>query len=86
MINKLSGYIKQSATDALKTTSKEVTQKTGEETGDLIGNKFDNRILKVSGSLPQNNQKQQQMNMIKKYLKKNIYLQKKNWKLLMIYD
>ena len=72
MINKLSGYIKQSATDALKTTSKEVTQKTGEETGDLIGSKIDNRITKVSGSLPQNNQKQLQMNMIKKYLKKNI--------------
>ena len=31
--------VKQSTTDALKTTSKKVIQKTAEATGDLIGNK-----------------------------------------------
>ena len=39
---------KQSATDALKTSSKRVIQKTAEVTGDLIGNKISNRIRKVS--------------------------------------
>ena len=39
-------------------------------TGDLIGNKFDNRITKVS----KNSKRELQMRMIKKYLKKNIYL------------
>ena len=46
---------KQSATDALKTTSRNAVQKTAEATGDLIGNKIANRITKVSGSSPQNN-------------------------------
>ena len=39
-------------------------------TGDLIGNKFDNRITKVS----KNSKRELQMRMIKKYLKKNINL------------
>ena len=46
---------KQPATDPLKTTSKEVIQKTAEAPGDFIGNKFANRITKVSRSSPQNN-------------------------------
>ena len=41
---------KQSATDALKTTSKRVIQKTAETT--LIGNKLGNRVTKVSTSSP----------------------------------
>ena len=48
-------YAKQSATDALKTTSKQAIQKTIEGTGDLIGNKIANRITKVSKTSPQNN-------------------------------
>ena len=47
--------VSQSATAALKTTSKRVIQKTAEATGNLIGNKFDNRITKVSKNLHQNN-------------------------------
>ena len=43
---------KQSATDALKTTSKRVIQKTAETT--LIGNKLGNRVTKVSTSSPWN--------------------------------
>ena len=38
---------KQSATDALKTTSKRVIQKTTGGTGNLIGNKIADRITKV---------------------------------------
>ena len=49
-------------------------QKTAEATGDLIGNKIANRITKVSESSQQDNSGQLQMNMIKKYLKKEIYL------------
>ena len=41
-------HTKQSATDALKTTSKRAIQKTAEAAGDLIGNKIPNRITKVS--------------------------------------
>ena len=39
-------YTKQSATDTFKTSSKRVIQKTAEATGDLIGNKIANRIIK----------------------------------------
>ena len=46
---------KQSATDALKTASKRVVQKTAEGTGDLIGNKIAGRITKFSKTSPQNN-------------------------------
>ena len=38
--HKLIHHAKQSATDALKTTSKRVIQKTVEATGDSIGNKI----------------------------------------------
>ena len=41
---KLLDHAKQSATDALKTTSKRVIQKTAEETGNLIGNKIANKV------------------------------------------
>ena len=40
-------HAKQSAIDALKTSSKRVIQKTGEASGDLIDNKIANRISKV---------------------------------------
>ena len=39
---------KNSATDLLKTTSKEAIQKPAEATGDLIGNKIADRITKIS--------------------------------------
>ena len=74
---------KKSATDVLKTSSKRVIQKTAEATGDLIVNNIDNKIIKVSKNSQQISQRQLQMSMIKKYLKKNMYLQKKDKKLLM---
>ena len=81
---KLLDDAKQSATDALKTTSKREIQKIVEATGDLIGNKIVNRITKVLKIHRVIFQKQLQMNMIKKHLKKETYFQKKGRKLLMI--
>ena len=48
-------HAKQSAADALKTSSKRVIQKTAEATGDLIGNKSVDRIIEVSKNAQQNN-------------------------------
>ena len=50
-------HAKQSATDALKTDSKRVIQKTTEATGDFIGNRVADRIKKVSTTSPKNNSK-----------------------------
>ena len=75
---KFIGHAKQSATDAFESFLKRVIQKTGEETGGLIGNNIPNRIMKVSKSSPHNNS---ETSMITKYLRKDIYLQKKNRKL-----
>ena len=52
--HKLLDYPKQSATDALKNTSKWVIQKTAKETGDLTNNEFSDKITKVSRTSPQN--------------------------------
>ena len=48
-------HAKQSETDAIKTSSKRVIQKTAEATVGLIGNKSANRITKVSKNSQQNN-------------------------------
>ena len=50
---KILDHAKQSATDALKTTSKRIIQKSAEATGDLIGNKIADK-MKVSKTSPQN--------------------------------
>ena len=52
-VKKILDHVKQSATDALKTTSK--NQNTAEATGDLIGNKIADKITKVSRNSQQNN-------------------------------
>ena len=52
---KLLDHPKQSATDALKTSSKSVIQKTAEATGDLIGNKIADKNTKVSKNPEENN-------------------------------
>ena len=74
-----------SVTDAFITASKREIQKRAETTFDFIGN---NKIkkLKLQKFQKIHNKiirKQLQMCMTKKYLKKDIYLQKKNKKLLM---
>ena len=43
---KLLVHAKQSAIDALETTSKRTIQKTAEATDDLIGNKITNKVIK----------------------------------------
>ena len=48
-------HAKQSATDALKYSSKRLIRKTAEATDDLIGNKITVRITKVSKNSLQNN-------------------------------
>ena len=48
-------HAKQSATDALKTTSKRTIQNTVEVTSDCIGNKIADTITKVSKSLSYKN-------------------------------
>ena len=44
---KLLGFTKQSATDALKTASEQAIQKILEANGDLIGNKIADKITKL---------------------------------------
>ena len=78
-------HAKQSATDALKTSTKSVIQKTAEATGGLIGNKTANKVTKVSRNSQQNNLDTfTNENDEEKHLKKDIYLHKKDKKLLMI--
>ena len=85
---KVFDHDKQSATGALKTTSKIVIQKTAEATFDLIGNdltgnKINDKITKTSKTSKQNNSETATNRYNKEYLKKNISLQKKDKKLLM---
>ena len=54
---KILDHARQSATDALKTTSKRVIQNTAEATGDLISNKTATRITRISKNAQQNNSK-----------------------------
>ena len=58
-------------------------QETAEATSDLIGNKILNKFDKIHNKIVQ---KQLQINMIKKDLKKDIYLIKKYRKLLITWD
>ena len=74
---------KKYTTGALKTSSKRVVQKTAKAAGDLIGNKIANKITKVPKIYNKIIQRQLQMSMINKYLKKGIYLQNKDNKFLM---
>ena len=67
----------------LKLFLKKAIQKTVAETGDLIGNKIADKITIVSKTPPQNNSKKI-LNLTEKYIEKDIYLQNKNGKLLMI--
>ena len=77
MRQKLLDHAKKSATDAFKTASKRVIQKSAESTGELIdGNKIANLIKSQKFQNIHNKiiQRWSQMRIIKKYLKKDIYL------------
>ena len=67
-------HIKQCATNALKTNSKRMIQKTAEATGAFIDNKIADINTKVSKTSLQNSL---EMSMIKKYLKKDIYISRR---------
>ena len=68
---KLLNHAKKSAADALKTSSKKVIQKTAGTTGDLIDNKSLTFLRKLQKTPNRIIQKQLQMRMLKKYLKKD---------------
>ena len=52
---KLLDHAKQFETDALKTASRTPIQKTAEATGDLIGNKITDKIIKVARTSQKDN-------------------------------
>ena len=54
-IQKLLDHAQQSATDALKTTTKREIQKTAKATGDLIDNKIGNKFTMTSKNSQHNN-------------------------------
>ena len=54
---KLLDHAKQPATDALKTISKRLIKERADATGELIGNRIADRIIKVSKTSPQNSRK-----------------------------
>ena len=63
-------HAKQSAIDALKTTSKRAIQKTAEVAGDLIGKKIVDKITSASKISPKNNSETNE----EEILRKNIYI------------
>ena len=78
---KLLDSARKSTTDAIKTASKRAIQKTAEATGDLIGNKIADKITSVSKKPSNNNNDDDGVELTTH--KKDIYLQKKDSKLLM---
>ena len=75
---KIFDHAKQSATDAFKTTSRRAIQKPAQVVVDLV----DNEIRKVSRTWPQNNLETENTGCDKENVKKDLYLQKKDNKLL----
>ena len=57
---KLIDSAKKSTADAIKTASKRAIQKTAEVTGDLIGNKVDDKITSVSNKKPNNDERKEE--------------------------
>ena len=79
---KLLNNAKKSTTDAVKTASKRAIQNTAEASGDLIGNKIVDKITNLSKK--SSAEFKMKYRMIKqKCQEKDIYLQKKDNKLLM---
>ena len=63
---KLLDRAKKSTTDTIKTASKRAIQKTAEATGDLIGNKIDDKIPSVPKKPSNNNNKDVELTTYKK--------------------
>ena len=72
---KLLDSARKSTTDAIKTASKRVIQKTAKATGDLIGNKIADKITSVSKKCNNNNNNNEDVELTAH--KKDTYLQKK---------
>ena len=69
-----------------KIASKRPIQKPAKTTGDLIGNKMADKTTEVSKTSQQNNLETAKNEHVKENLKRDIYLQKKDQKLLNIKD
>ena len=82
---KLFDSAKKSTMDAIKTASKRAMQKTAEATGDLIGNKIADKITIFSKKKSNNNNKNnnEDVELTTHKIRKDIYLPKKDSKLLM---
>ena len=82
---KLVDSAKRFATDAIKTAPKRTSQKTAEATKYLIGNKIAGKITSSSKKFPSSSIQKSchQKKLIMKYQNKDIYLHKKDNKLLM---
>ena len=84
---KLFNSAKKSTRDSIKTASKRAIRKTAEATGDLIGNKTDKITnaskKKCNNNNNYNNNNNNNDNVELPPIKKDIYLQKKDSKLLM---
>ena len=76
---------KKSATDALKTASKRAIQRTAEATGHVVGNNIADKITSISKKKKTSCKTTScsQIKQIMKYRKKDIYIHKKDNKLLM---
>ena len=79
---KLLNNTKKSTIDPIKTASNRAIQKTAEATGDLIGNKIADKTTSVSKKSSSNNNNDDENSELTTH-KKDIYLQKKDNKLLM---
>ena len=84
--HKLLDSVKKSATDAIWSALKKAIQKTAEATGDLIGNKIADKITRFSKKPSRHSQNNDANKDIELPKKKDIYLHKKDNKLLMNYD
>ena len=80
MVKSLLILLKKPAIDALKIAGKRATQKTAEETGDLVGNTIANKITSISKKKQEVNHTQMWLPI--KYQKKDIYLHKKRQKII----
>ena len=79
---KIFDHAKQSATDAFKTTSRRAIQKPAQVVVDLVDNEITNEFRKVSRTWPQNNLETENKGCDKENVKKDLYKQKKDNKLL----
>ena len=74
---KLVDTAKKSATDALKIVSKRIIQKAAEATGDLVGNKFADKMTIISKNQQMN---RTQMWLAIKYQERDRYISTRNTK------